>query len=398
MLLHSWRSGESSERPQSPHLSLSRGSPITPAMAGGGGPWLQRYGPSAGMVLVQLFYALVDVALKTASGLGMRPIVFVAYRQGIAAATLLLASLAARGCTLRPMAVGARAFALIFAASQATATGQYFYLQGLLLASPSMAKGTTNLALGITFAIAAVIGLEKVDIRSLRSVAKIVGTAICLAGAVFMAFFKGPKLLGAVLVSATGDWVKGGIYLVGNAVCVSNWYIFQVPVCKSYLDPLSLATWMCFLATLQCAVMAFFLESNYLQIWKLSSFWEFPCILYGGVFASGANFFLQSWCISVKGPLYSAIFMPLSAVITAILSTLFLHEELHIGSILGAITIIVGLCVVLWGKADDVKSESLAINSSGSRGRVDSDCIGVRVLSQTNLSEPLLSDSGNSNT
>ena len=138
-----------------------------------------------------------------------------------------------------------------------------------------------------------------------------------------------------------------------------------MPFCKSYLDPLSLATWMCFLGTLQCAVMAFFLESNYLQIWKLSTFWEVPCILYGvsspesmvdqssghcsetlnctaywsiklntflqGVFASGANFFLQSWCISVKGPLYSAIFMPLSAVITAILSTLFLHEELHIG-------------------------------------------------------------------
>ncbi|XP_039834868.1 WAT1-related protein At4g28040-like [Panicum virgatum] len=365
---------------------------------GGGGPWLQWYGPSAGMVLVQLFSALVDVALKTAGRLGMRPIVFVTYRQGIAAATLLLASLAARGCTLRPMAVGARAFALVFAVSLASTTGQYFYLQGLLLASPSMARATTNLAPGITFAIAAVIGLEKVDIRSLRSVAKVVGTAICLAGAVFMAFFKGPKLLGVVLVSATGDWVKGGIYLVGNAVCVSICYILQVPICKSYLDPLSLATWMCFLATLQCAAMAFFLEPNYLQIWKLNSFWEFPCILYGGVFGSGINFFLQSWCISVKGPLYSAIFTPLSAVITTILSTLFLHEELHIGSILGAITIIVGLYVVLWGKADDVKRESPAINSSGSKGGVDSDSIGVRVQSQTNLSEPLLSDNGNSST
>jgi hypothetical protein len=114
---------------------------------------------------------------------------------------------------------------------------------------------------------------------------------------------------------------------------------FQVPVCKSYLDPLSLATWMCLLATLQCAAMALFLEpNNYLEIWKLNSLWEFPCILYGvsltldscsgaatilrcaspcwigvieaerilqGVFASGANFFLQSWCIAVKGPLYS---------------------------------------------------------------------------------------------
>ncbi|CAL5064300.1 unnamed protein product [Urochloa decumbens] len=370
-------------------------------MAGvaGGAPWVERYGPSVGMVLVQLFYALVDVALKTASRLGMRPIVFVAYRQGIAAATLLLASLAARGCTLRHMAVGARAFGLIFAASLATATGQYFYLKGLLLASPSMARATTNLAPGITFAIAAVIGLEKVDIRSMRSIAKMVGTAICLAGAMFMAFFKGPKLLGAVLVSAaSSDWVKGGIYLVGNAVCVSIWYIFQVPVCKSYLDPLSLATWMCILATLQCAVMAFFLEPNYLEIWKLNSFWELPCILYGGVFASGANFFLQSWCISLKGPLYSAIFTPLSAVITAILSTLFLHEELHIGSILGAITIIVGLYVVLWGKAEDAKSENPAIHSDGSKGGVDSDCIDVRVEPRTNLSEPLLSDNGNGNT
>ena len=33
----------------------------------------------------------------------------------------------------------------------------------------------------------------------------------------------------------------------------------------------------------------------------------------------------------MKGPLYSAIFTPLSAVITTILSTIFLHEELHIG-------------------------------------------------------------------
>ncbi|XBH92300.1 hypothetical protein VPH35_083454 [Triticum aestivum] len=321
------------------------------AMAGGGWrAWAERHKPCVAMVLVQLFYSLVDMALKTAYGLGMRPIVFVAYRQGIAAAALLLASLAARGLTLRPMAVGSRTFALLFLASLArygsipapcadtihvdrccSATGQYFYFMGLQLASPSMARATTNLAPGITFAIAAVIGLEKVDLRSSRSIAKIVGTVVCLAGAMLMAFFKGPKLLGALLLPATDDWVRGGIYLMGNAFCFSIWYILQVPVCKSYLDPLSLATWMCFLATLQCAVMAFFLEANYMEIWKLASIWELPCILYGGVFASGANFFMQSWCISVKGPLYSAIFTPLSAVITTILATLVLHEELHIG-------------------------------------------------------------------
>lgn len=375
-------------------------------MAGGGGwSWEERYKPCVAMALVQWFYALVDMALKTAYGLGMRPIVFVAYRQGIAAATLLLASLATRG-TLRPMAVGARAFALLFGASLASATGQYFYFLGLQLASPSMARATTNLSPGITFAIAAVIGLENVDLRSSRSIAKIIGTVICLGGAMLMAFFKGPRLLGALqqqnlgvlLLSATDDWVRGGIYLMGNAVCFSIWYILQVPVCESYLDPLSLATWMCLLATLQCAVMAFFLEANYMEIWKLASIWELPCILYGGVFASGANFFLQSWCISVKGPLYSAIFTPLSAVITTVLSTLFLHEELNIGSILGAIAIIVGLYVVLWGKADDTKSERLTIPSNDSKRIVEPDCIGVKVECETSLSEPLLSENADTST
>ncbi|KAL5205609.1 hypothetical protein ABZP36_033818 [Zizania latifolia] len=198
-------------------------------MAGGGG-WGERYGPCVGMVLVQWFYALVDMALKAAYGMGMRPIVFVAYRQGIAAAALLLASLAARGWALRrQMAVGARAFALLFAASLASATGQYFYFQVLQLASPSMARATTNLSPGITFAIAAVIGLEKVDLRNSRSLAKIAGTVVCLGGAMAMAFFKGPKLLGsALLAAADDDWAKGGIYLFGNAFCFSIWYILQV--------------------------------------------------------------------------------------------------------------------------------------------------------------------------
>lgn len=75
--------------------------------------------------------------------------------------------------------------------------------------------------------------LEKVDLRSSRSIAKIVGTVICLGGAMLMAFFKGPRLLG-VLLSATDDWVRGGIYLMGNAVCFSIWYMLQVSSGKIY--------------------------------------------------------------------------------------------------------------------------------------------------------------------
>jgi hypothetical protein len=81
---------------------------------------------------------------------------------------------------------------------------------------------------------------------------------------------------------------------------------------------------ICSRSTVYTLVSNFELRATYSSIEIVEQFLQ-------GVFASGANFFIQSWCISVKGPLYSAIFTPLSAVITAMLSTLFLHEELHIG-------------------------------------------------------------------
>ena len=43
------------------------------------------------------------------------------------------------------------------------------------------------------------------------------------------------------------------------------------------------------------------------------------------------TFYLQSWCISVRGPLYSAMFNPLCTVITTVFAAIVLREELHVG-------------------------------------------------------------------
>ena len=80
--------------------------------------------------------------------------------------------------------------------------------------------------------IPCICSLEKVDLRSSRSLAKIIGTIVCLAGAMLMAFFKGPKLLGALLMD---DWVKGGIYLMVNAICFTIWYILQARIACSFV-------------------------------------------------------------------------------------------------------------------------------------------------------------------
>lgn len=69
--------------------------------------------------------------------------------------------------------------------------------------------------------------------------------------------------------------------------------------------------------------------------------------------SSSLSFYVQSWCIARRGPLFSAMFNPLCTVIVTVLAIPLLHEHLYIGSMIGAVAVVVGLYVVLWGKAKD---------------------------------------------
>lgn len=76
--------------------------------------------------------------------------------------------------------------------------------------------------------------MEKVNFRSLRTIAKIVGTLICICGAMCIALLKGPKLLNAeniplksVMASTLGGdenkWLLGCLFLLGSNV---SWAVF----------------------------------------------------------------------------------------------------------------------------------------------------------------------------
>jgi len=82
--------------------------------------------------------------------------------------------------------------------------------------------------------------MEKVSIGSLRSIAKIVGTVICVSGAVSIALLKGPKLLNAenlpsksiiMASSATDNWFLGCLFLIGCCFSWSTWLILMVLFC-----------------------------------------------------------------------------------------------------------------------------------------------------------------------
>ncbi|KAH7671787.1 WAT1-related protein [Dioscorea alata] len=286
-------------------------------------------------------------------------------------------------------ALGVQGFIVVFIAALIGSTlNQFTYYQGLKLASSTLASAVCNLAPVITFVMAVSMGLEKVEIRSIRSMAKIFGTITCVGGAVSMAVFKGPKILNFELHSKWEDLMKGFLFLIASNCCWSIWLILQGLICKSYLDPLSLATWTCFLSTILSTILTIFVEPS-LSIWKINTRFQWFCCLYTGVMGSALTVSVQAWCISKRGPLFSAMFSPLCTVIITILASVLLREELYTGSLAGIAAVITGLYMVLWGKAKDINEEGeLNLKDDSPRTTVAvvkhwQDCEG-------NLEEPLL--------
>ncbi|PON73075.1 Plant-drug/metabolite exporter [Trema orientale] len=305
------------------------------------------YKPVLAMIGLQCIYTGYALFTRAALLQGMSPRVFVVYRQSVA--TLIMAPIAYFTRWKNPYrtSLGLRSFSLIFVASLFGATAhQNAYFEGLYLSSPTIATAMTNLLPAVTFVMATIVRLEKVNVQSLRSIAKIIGTVFSVGGAICMALVKGPKLLNteflpskSVLSGIMGveNLQLGCIFLFISCFCWSFWMIMQVPISASCPDHL---------------IQLF-------GLWHLHSYLELGSCLYAGI-GTAVSFLVQAWCIPLRGPLFASMFSPLCTVITTIVASLFLHEKLYTGSLLGAFTVIIGLYIVLWGKAkdlEDIKSD-----------------------------------------
>ncbi|KAJ4709442.1 WAT1-related protein [Melia azedarach] len=321
---------------------------------------LEAYKPEIAMVALQFFYAWGVPLTRAALVRGMSPWVYVVYRSGIAALVMAPMAYFSRRKSSGSSSLGLRGFAWVFVASLfGLSAFQIAYFEGLFFSSSTVTSAMSNLVPVVTFVIAFIAGWEKVDLRSLRSIAKILGTVICVGGAISMALLKGPKLVNSefiplkslIFIPGVDKWLLGCLLVFASSLFWSFWLILQVPISKSCPDHLYSTAWMCFLATLELATVAFFLDKNP-EAWTLHSFLELVACLYSGI-GLAVSSFVQTWCISKTGPLFCAMFNPLCTVIVTMISGFFLHEEIYIGSLIGVCGVIIGLYAVLWGKGKD---------------------------------------------
>ncbi|XP_073102480.1 WAT1-related protein At5g47470-like [Elaeis guineensis] len=167
---------------------------------------------------------------------------------------------------------------------------QALILYGTKMTFPAIASTMPNLVPGLIFLIAACLRLEKFDIWCKYTRAKVLGTLVCLGGAMIINFLQSPP----------SSHQLTSINLLAAVVSLSCYSVLQAVTMRSFPAPLSV-----------CCDL-------HLVLWASSG-----TVLTIGYQAS------QAWGINKKGPVLVAILMPIQTICTTVLSAILLGQTIN---------------------------------------------------------------------
>ncbi|KAL6647771.1 hypothetical protein ACP70R_015208 [Stipagrostis hirtigluma subsp. patula] len=322
--------------------------------------------PYAVAMVIQVILASTIVVSKVAFDQGLSTLVYIFYRQ--AAASLLLLPLALAFERKNAPAMSPRLLLKMFLyALVGNTMGLILYNTSLKYTSAAVASAMGNSIPVTTFFMALLLRMEVLKLKSSSGMAKAVGIALCLTGVLVMALYTGPPLRplirhhafagngGAKQAAAEhavskGLWITWTFLMLLGCSAWSLWIIFQGLLLKEYPNKLLATLIQCLFGMIQSCLVAVVIERNNPSRWKLGLDFSLLAIAYSGIVGTGVSFYLQTWCVDMKGPVFLAMWNPLHLLLTVFCSSL-MGEIVHLGTILGGIFLVGGLYSVLWGKA-----------------------------------------------
>ncbi|KAL6325286.1 hypothetical protein AAG906_023131 [Vitis piasezkii] len=339
----------------------------------GDGHCLRDMVPFLGMVTVEATNVVLNVLFKSATSRGMSVYVFIVYSYAVATLILfpLLFIFNGKRLLLPPFK-----FSLLCKICSLGFIGflaEIVAYKGIDYSSPTLASVIGNLTPALTFMLAIFFRMEKLALRSLSSWAKITGTIASISGALIVVLYKGLQLtstssplqfisLHQPLNSQQMKWVIGGLLLVAEDLLVSIWYIVQAQVMEVYPEELVVVFLSNLCLTIISAPVCLIAEKN-LSVWRVELDIALAAIVFSAFWGSAFGMVVPTWVVRLKGPVYVAMFNPLSIVIATAMGVMFLGDTLYLGSIIGAIVISIGFYIVTWGKAKEETIEDFGVGS-----------------------------------
>lgn len=322
--------------------------------------------PALMMLMVQIVFASVNVLYKLAINDGMSVRVLTAYRLIFAAATTIPLALIFERKN-RPKLTWRVVFMSFFCGLFGGSLFQNLYFESLALISATFASAVYNLIPTVTFILAVSFGFERLNFQTAAGKAKVLGTITGIGGAMLLTFLKGVKIdiwtfhvnllrkgNNGTLNDNSGSKLLGIFFGLGSCFCFALWLIIQAKMSKEYQGHYSSTALMSLMGAIQATVFALCVEKDWNQ-WRLGWSIRLLTSAYSGIVASGIMVIVIAWCVGMRGPLYASVFNPLMLVLVAIAGSLMLDENLYLGSVIGAVLIMIGLYMVLWGKSKETK-------------------------------------------
>lgn len=315
--------------------------------------------PYFAMVCLQFGYAGMNLVTKTVLDRGMSHYVLVAYRNAFATAAIapfaFLSERKVRSKMTFPIFMHIFVLALL-----GPVIDQNLYYIGLKLTSPTFSSAVSNIVPAITFILATLFRMEKVEMRKVRCQVKVVGTIVTVVGSILMIFFKGPFInffqshLATTAASSplAGDYLKATVFLLLASLSWASFFVLQASTLKKYSAHLSLSSMVCFMGTLQSLALTFVMEHNPSAL-NIGFDMNLLASAYAGIMSSSIAYYVQGLMMQRKGPLFVTAFNPLVVVIVSIMSFFVLGQGIYLGGVIGVVVLTVGVYAVLWGNHVD---------------------------------------------
>ncbi|XP_047093574.1 WAT1-related protein At1g25270-like [Lolium rigidum] len=319
------------------------------------------------MLLVQLIVTASILLSKVSINGGMFIFALLTYRSFVGAVFILPFALIFQREKWRE--AGWHAMGWIFLnASIGYAVPMSLYSYGLLDTAPAYSTIFLNIVPLVTFILSIFLRLETLRIGTVAGLLKIGSVLLSVAGAMVIILNKGKRLhiWDPILeqhkeqhtADIAGNQLRGTIYLVGSTFAYACWFLLQAKVHKvfPYIYWSSMAT--CLIGGFQTALLGILLRRD-INAWKLGWDLDLVNVLFSGALGTAGRYSLNSWAVSRRGPAYPPMFSPLLPVFTMLLDSIFIGHDIKAGSLIGTITVVVGLFIFLWAKSKEVRDEEI---------------------------------------
>lgn len=246
---------------------------------------------------------------------------------------------------------------------------QVFMMLGVERTSPAIASAMPNLGPGFIFVIAACVRFERFEWKCKYTRAKILGTLVCLTGAMCVSFLKNdsapsispepvPSNDEALSQQGNGskkEWILGCFYLLSGVTILACNTVMQAAALKRFPAPLSVCSITAMMGSIFSAMIQVLMEGK-LSVGTTNNIARIigEIVLVGGVVIGLCTTFQVS-SIGRKGPVFVSMFSPFQTVFSAFISFIFFGQWIGLGCFVGIVLMFVGLYVVLWAKNSEDK-------------------------------------------